>query len=518
MASLVQPVDLEPAPAAGLTGIWRKAFSFPALLAALLVGAVFAAERAFYVDPDAWMHLKVGETILRTHTWPTTDPYSFTVPGAPWMAYEWLGDVLLAAVQRAAGLRGLAGLEIALAAATVLALYALAALRSGNSKAAFVACAATLLLAELSFTLRPQMLGYLFLLLALIALELFRQGRHRTLWLLPALFLLWVNTHGSFMIGLGAIALYWAGGLVEFHAGGLEARRWTPAERQRLALVFLLCLIALTLTSYGTRIAVYPFDIAFGQPVGVASIAEYRSMPFDLAVGKLFLALILLFLLAQVLWRPTYRLEEIALFLFGTCMACLHARFMLVFVPFFAPLLAVLLARWVPPYQQAKDRHALNATLIALVVAGITGFFPSRAELERRVAESYPAGAVEYLRHHSVPGPMYNQYGYGGYLIGSLAPAHKVFIDGRSDIYERGGVLSDYLRIAGAAPGTLAILRGYGVRSCLIERNEPLATLLAASPDWQQAYADRVSALFVRRGSPQRHSAAAPQPKGGSKQ
>jgi hypothetical protein len=196
----------------------------------MLVGAVFVAERAFYVDPDAWWHLKVGESILQTHRWPTADPYSFTVPGSPWMAYEWLGDVLLAGVQRAAGLRGLAGLEIALAAATALALYALATLRCGNSKAGFVACVLLLMLAEVSFTLRPQMLGYLFLVLAVIALERFRQGKLRALWILPPLFLLWVNTHGSFMIGVGAIAVYWASGLVPLRRDSGFGVRGSPQE------------------------------------------------------------------------------------------------------------------------------------------------------------------------------------------------------------------------------------------------------------------------------------------------
>ena len=58
---------------------------------------------------------------------------------------------------------------------------------------------------------------------------------------LPVLFLLWVNTHGSFVVGMGAIAAYYIGGLWEFTCGDIESRRWLPAERQQLSLVFLLC-------------------------------------------------------------------------------------------------------------------------------------------------------------------------------------------------------------------------------------------------------------------------------------
>jgi hypothetical protein len=357
-----------------------------------------------------------------------------------------------------------------------------------------------LLLAELSFTLRPQMLGYLFLVLTLIVLVRFRQGKPGALWLLPPLFLVWVNTHGSFIIGLGVVAVYWASGLVEFR-GGLEARRWTSAQRQRLGLVFLLCLAALAVTPYGTRLAVYPFDMALGQPLNVASINEWQSMPFNLWFGKLFLLLLIAFLVAQIALRPTWRLEEFALFLVGTLMACLHARFVLVFVPFFAPLLAVLLARWVPAYEPAKDKHALNAVLIVLVVAGVIGFFPRRAELEESVAQHSPVDAVACVRHNSLSGPMYNNYMFGGYLIYALGPEHRVFVDGRADIYEKGGVLADYAHISRVEPEAPALLKAYGVRFCLLARDEPLATLLSASGGWERVYADKVAMVFVRRGN-----------------
>src|SRR5215469_12525748 len=85
----------------------RKIFSFPVMLGGLLTGAAYVWARLFTVDPDMWWHLKVGDAILRTHQWPTTDPYSFTVFGQKWLAYEWLGDIVFAIAQRIGGLRGL---------------------------------------------------------------------------------------------------------------------------------------------------------------------------------------------------------------------------------------------------------------------------------------------------------------------------------------------------------------------------------------------------------------------------
>lgn len=480
--------------------VWllQRMFSFPAMLGTFLVGRVFYEARAFFVDPDLWWHIKTGQNILATHHWPTTDRYSFTVAGQPWIACEWAGDVMLATVARFGGVLGLQALLIVLGSLVMLALYAFATLRSGNSKAGFAAATVLCSLAFASFTLRPQMLGYLFLVLTLIALERFRQGKHRAVWFLPVLLLLWINTHGSWIVGLGVILVYWISGLTDFRLGNLEARRWTAAERKSISFVFLLCLAVLPFTPYGTAPTTYPFEVASKLPIGVANVLEWQSMPFNIAGGKIFLVLLLGFIVLQMLFRFTWRLEELALFLFGTMMACLHVRFVLIFVPFFAPLFATMLARWVPAYDRKNDRYVLNAILMIAVVAAMVRHFPTRAEIQQVVDRSFPVHAVEYLHQHHLPGPLFNNYAFGGYLVWSN---EKVFVDGRSDPYERGGALADYLFISHVKPGALTILNAYGVQTCLLERDEPLATLLAAVPEWQRVYGDDKNVLFVRRNT-----------------
>jgi hypothetical protein len=480
------------------SSLFQRVCSFPVMLASLLVGVVFVHARLFTVDPDVWWHIKVGDVILRTHHWPTTDIYSFTVHGQPWLAYEWLGDVLLAIVYGFAGLSGLAVLSIFIGSAVVVALYACATERCGNSKGGFVAAALLSIFAVMSFSLRPQILGYLFLILTVVALERFRQGKRRLLWFFPLMMLLWVNTHGSWIIGMGTLLVYWLSGFFEFQAGNLEAKRWTISERCQLAGIFLLSLLTLPITPYGVRVAASPFEFALSLPLNVANIDEWQPMPFNMLIGKLFLVLLLAMIAAAVTSRFTWRLDEFLLFLFGTTMACLHVRFLLVFVPFAVPVIARMLSRWIPPYDFAKDKFALNAALMFLVAAGIFHYFPSRTSLQHVVAGKFPVAAEEYLKNNNVPEPMFNNYGFGGYMVLTRGPEHKVFIDGRGDVYERGGLLSDYLHIVRLRPGALGVLRAYGIQSCLIDRDEPLATTLAASLEWRRVYADDLSAIFVR--------------------
>ncbi len=485
-----------------LVALGQRVFSFPALLGMLIVGAVATVARTFFLDPDVWWHIKQGSAILATHHVPTKDIYSLTLTGRPWIAYEWLGDVLLAGTYRLGGMRGLEALLILLGASILLGLYALATLRCGNSKAAFVATSATFVMATVSFNLRPQMLGYLFLLLTLIALERFRQGKRGALWAIPALMVLWVNAHGSWIIGLGMIGVYLASGLVNFHVGDIEARRWSSSELVQLASVLGLSACATVVTPYGTALAKYPFEVAFSLPLGVANVIEWQPIPFGSAMGKLFLVVLLGTIVMQVTYQFSWRLEELLLFLFAAAEATMHVRFLLIFVPIFTPILASVLSRWVPRYDRANDRPLLNAAMMGVLLAIMAWYFPSQADLRRNVAKTYPVAAVDYLNTHSVPEPMFNSYGFGGYLIFSRGPEHKVSMDGRSELYERGGVLPDHVELTNIGPHALSILQKYGYQSCLLNRDEPLATVLAALPEWQKVYEDSTSILFVRRESP----------------
>jgi len=487
------------APARVFTGasIPQVMFSFAAMLGACLVGRVFYALRSFHVDPDLWWHLKYGESILTSHHWPTTEAYSFTAAGQHWLAYEWLGDVLFAAVYRVGGLRGLGALLIILGSLFALALYYFTSMRCGNPKAGFLATAVLLNLTNF-FNLRPQMLGYVFLIFALILLERFRLGKRRTIWLLPLLMLAWINTHGSWVIGLGTIAAYLACGLVSFRMGNMETKRWTVAVRRQLTIVFALSVIAILVTPYGTGLAKFPVTVG-SSPLGIANIQEWQPVGFEMPGDKLFLGLFLGFFLVQIVLRPKWRFEELGLFLFGIAMACSHARFLSLFAIFFAPILVVILTRWLPRYDRAKEIYFLNGAIILVILGAMFWYFPSRDDYASTVDKEFPVAAVQYLNTHSVPGPMYNSYEFGGYLLWARAPEHKVFIDGRTEVYERAGVFADQVNLINLKPGSLAIFQKYGIQSCLLSPGEATSTVLAALPDWQKLFEDSHSVLYVRR-------------------
>jgi len=451
------------------------------------------------LEPDTWWHIKFGEEILTAGQWAKLDAYSFTAYGHNQLSFEWLGEVALALAYRLGHLQGLELLLLVLTSTILLLLYYYAYLQCGNFKAAFCGTLLVSLLAALCFTLRPQLIGYIFLLITLICLERYRQGIQKSLWVLPFIFLIWVNTHGSFALGLFVFGLYWVSGLVEFSWGGLVAERWRPDQRIHLALIFLLSILVLPLTPYGASAAIFPIEKALYFPLSGARINEWQPLNFSQLQPKIALFCLLGFASAQTLSRTAYRLQTFGLFVFAAYAAAVHTRFIILFAVAFAPVAATMLSRRTSPYQPANDRYAVNSLLILVLAMGLVRYFPSQAELGNKVAKDYPVQAVEYLQQHRVPGPMFNDYGFGGYLIWTMGPDHKVFIDGRGDFYEYAGVLSDYFSITDIKPQGLTLLDFYGIRSCLTSNGDPLATLLRARNDWQEVYRDKLAVLFVRR-------------------
>ena len=93
---------------------------------------------------------------------------------------------------------------------------------------------------------------------------------------------------------------------------------------------------------------------------------------------------------------------------------------------------------------------------------------------------------------------MFNEDTWGGFLIWSMGTRHQVFIDGRADIYEYSGVLTDYVRIISLDRRTPELLQTYHLKACLLHRGTPLGTYFEALPGWKRVYKDQISTIFAR--------------------
>jgi hypothetical protein len=347
--------------------------------------------------------------------------------------------------------------------------------------------------------LRAQLLGYIFLLATLICLERYKQGRQRNLWMLPGFFLLWLNVHSSFTVGLFAVGLYIGGGLRRFACGPVVAQRWTPGQLRHLQVVSLLCVLALMVTPYGTRLAAYPFQYAWFGSYFTDHITEWAPLELTSALGWGFMALVAALVVAQARLRATFRPEEVVLLVVAAFESLLHIRFLFLFVIVFTPLFASLLARWAPRYDAALDRPVLNAVLIGVFTCCMVIAFPSKVQLDEALSRVYPRNAVLYLRQHPTARRIYTGDGWGCYVLWALGPQQKVFVDGRLDVYYYAGVFEDYVEIDTLGRRTGFLMQKYGIDAFLVGRRTELRRYLASKPDWERVYEDKISTIFVRK-------------------
>lgn len=485
---LAEPVTLR---------IFRSFLSFPAVLICLLAVLALLTVRNRFDDSDLWWHLKMGEVIWTTHAIPLADLFSFTTHHQSLVPQEWLAEVTIYAAYRCAGLSGLMFWLCFFAIGQVIAGYVLCALFSGNLKVAFAGAMLVWLFATEGFSLRPQLIAYLLLIVELCIIHLGRTRNARWFFILPAIFVIWINCHGSFMLGLILAGIYTFAAFFSFRVGSLVSEAWPQNSRRAFLIALGISVAALLLNPAGIRQILYPFDTMLKMPLLVVNVQEWAPLNMTEARGVALLAVLLLILLLAVTRRAELYFDELLLLTAGTWLAVSHQRMLPVFGILAAPIVSRQLAGAWENYEAAKDRIAPNAGMILLCLMALWIGFPSAANLQAQVEAQSPVKAVDFLRSSHLAGPMLNAYDFGGYLIWA-APEYPVFIDGRTDIYEWSGVLGEFGNWAMLRSDPRALLRKYKIGFCLLERQSPVAHVLALMPGWKLVYSDSISVIFAR--------------------
>jgi hypothetical protein len=478
----------------------RQKLSFRHIFPLVFFLMIFAlaVRQSAAIDPDLWWHLQTGQDIVTSRAIPETDIYSFTKAGSEWITHEWLSEVVIYETFRAAGW---AGLLVLFPGLITIAFYL--AYRRCVGKPYIAAFAILLAVAASSplLGIRPQMIT---LLLASIFIALITQyasdGRGRRLYWMAPVMLLWVNFHAGYALGLGLIVLYMISLAMD--------RKWDSIPR--LGVILVACTAVVPLNPNGFRMFSYPLE-TLRSPSMAAFIEEWASPDFHKAMF-LPLALFLFLLLGALALSPKRaRLSEVFL-IFVTGLAALRSArhipiFALIAAPIFAQQVWELIAargwqaRLIAPQESTSRMAVLFALLLLLApavldVALIRHFVTNQAAYE---AKNYPQAAVNFLDSQKMPGPIYNRYGWGGYLIRRLRGEYPVYIDGRADLYGDKFMYEAFNTYDGGT-GWFEPLDRLSIRTVLISPDVPLASLLRNDEQWQKVYEDNQAVIFTRSG------------------
>jgi hypothetical protein len=466
-------------------------------LVLLVIGSYFFRQ----TDPDYWWHVRTGQVISETRALPRVDIFSYTAAGRPWITHEWLAQVGMYLAERTLGYPGNVLIFGLLGAGALGFVYGTGRLRGlGEIGAALFALAASLV-GAVSANVRPQMITvFLVSLLVWLLTRARVQRSARGLWLLPLLMVAWVNLHGGYIIGLALIWLTVIG----------EAWDWRRGQAGALLRPLLLAAglstLAVLANPHGLSGVLYPLTYAGTSNASMSFIQEWQSPDFHAAIFLPLAAVLLLAAVVGLAGPPLGRVEVLWSLLF-TFLALQSARHVPLYGIVVVPLLGARLATRVPVlrrplagWRRTTPLLALWLILPVLVATGLGLYVQGRLALQilpTPDARSYPAAGVAFLEEHLPEGNLFNEYGWGGYLIYRLFPQRPVFIDGRADVYG-DDLMESYRQVAGVTSDWQAVLDRYDVQVALLRKDSPEAVLLESAPGWMQVFQGPVEVIFTR--------------------
>ncbi|TNF55112.1 tetratricopeptide repeat protein [bacterium] len=358
---------------------------------------------------------------------------------------------------------------------------------------------------------RPQLFTFLAFSIVYYLLEDHRRENSKKVFFIPPLVMVLANTHPGYIICILLVTIYLVGeGTGLFFKKGME-----KSSFHRLSIAWGLTIILSLVNPNGWTVLASIFAIHGDYTKGIVEFMPTVSLylrkvtPVNYAyLAFLFLSLLCLRYLRQI---GITRLLLLAVF---TAMSFIAIRYLLFYMCLSAPILARIM-------RNLKDEQVLKkfplrlqpwggVIHIAACIIGVIFLFHeipafARSDFRAETFHHVPKGAADFLDEVDIRGNMFNEYGFGGYLIWRLYPGRKVFIDGRmldESIY------LDYQVVAYAVESTVVSWED------IIERNHishivmppllhhgniyPIVETLFEREEWVLIYMDHLSLIFVR--------------------
>lgn len=465
-------------------------------------------------DPDLGWHLKTGELILERGI-PKTDWYSYTMPDYPWIAHEWLSDVITYQIFSVTGLLGLSFFFSLFLTIIFIILYSALPRDIDKEIKIFLILAAILVSAPVIFGgARMQYVTLMGFALLTYFLVKWRAGKISTkkLYWLPFIFIIWANLHGGFIVGLVLLFLFI---LLEWIRFLLKKKDFVFSQDnislsfhdlKKATIFFFVSLAATLINPYLYRIYTEIYN-TFTDRDAFNNIAEFLSPNFHSPQFLNFLIYLLAIFVLVIIYRKTPDFTLGILTLLFLAMSFRSIRN----IPIFTILATLFIVPYIIPFWSAIKKHFRYASaffffaLIGffLVVSFFRIFGTIGASFWKElygVESGYPTVVAEHLKKHPLTGKVFNRYSWGGYLLYE-GVADKVFIDGRMAIWKKEGecVFCDYLKIKKIEPGWKKKLDKYKVDWIIIDRNSSLDGALQEDSDWEVYAADLYGIVYKRK-------------------
>lgn len=385
---------------------------------------------AGFADPDVWWHLRSGEWILQHHALLQTDPFSSVAAGRPWRAYSWLFDIEIQKLYEWLGLTGIVAYTMGMVLLFVVLLHRLIRhLQQDFMIGIVLTFAACYCLMGLDSP-RSWWFSIVFFVLELDILMLARRSSKtwQLAWL-PLIFAVWANVHIQFIDGLIVLFIALAESLLSRDRTKLESRiRPLPC----LAITAL-SMLATLVNPYGWEIYKVAFQLATESGL-LNQIREFQPLAFR-SLSDYVVLFLALFAVATLARAGRIAIFEITLLGFAVIMSFRSQRDAWIVVVTACAILAAGIKSNSENRFSLKPAAGLSVAGVAVLAAALLfrASHVDNARMQEILSEHMPVRAVEFVKAQGYSGPLFNDLGWGGYLMWDLRM--PVTIDGRAPLY-----------------------------------------------------------------------------------
>ncbi|MCH2210711.1 MAG: hypothetical protein MK110_05380 [Fuerstiella sp.] len=467
---------------------------------------------------DLWDHVNYGSWMMAHGRIPYTEPLLALAEGVPVVTSAWLSQLGLFTLFSA---YGFAGLQFAYGLLVVLPLGIVATggvSRSGSVVFGFVALFSCMALNwQQLLVIRPQLVGFLCYSMLVTWLLTVRRWRRAVWVLLPVMFGIWANSHGSFAIGLMTMALaglahaITIGVRTKSIGAGISNQRFV-----RLLLLTQLCAAAALVNPNG--LLIFTEVLRVGRHPNIESMFEWSPLTLRMHQGRMAAALGLL-LIVVLRWSPRrLRLDESILLVFTAGMTLWSSRM----INWLAPVMGLTLAghgaaawrrfRSIGRTTEMTQRTGLwglaNIGLcwifFAMTTLGVQVVHGRRVSIDRAVSSQTPVSAAEFLNsQRSLPeGLVFCSAEWSGFLQRFGPKGFRPMVNLHVHVIPEQ-VWTHYQRLAAGSEDWRCLTEIYGVNLAVTDksRHELLIDALRKSEHWVKVFEDAQTVIYKREPS-----------------
>jgi hypothetical protein len=491
-------------------------FLFAALTLWLVAFSLSGGGIGLLEDSGTGYHIRTGDWVLEHHAVPRQDIFSFTKPGEPWYAWEWLASAIFAALFRWGSMKAVLLFSAATLAVTMVILARHMIRRGANALVTLFLIHLAIGACSIHFLARPHIFTMLFAAISMRLLDSDREHPSRAVWWLVPLTALWANMHGGFVAVIMSTTLFGLGCGIEAWLGE-KSLAAVKAPLLRYGTITLACLAASFLNPYGFR--EHQHIIEFLRQKWILDlIEEYQSPRFHSTVVLYYEILLFLGLLVSGWLLSRKKFADALVILLWAHFSLVSVRHIPIFAIVALPPIAVeLTALWNTIAKASERRSTLGilsqlaadhagglarTTIWTPAILAVLLFVPLGISWPQDFPDaSYPVTFVTRHANLLEGARVFSTDRLSDYLTFRFYPRQRIFIDGRGDFF--GEKFShDYLNTLNGGTGWEQTLNRYQIDVVLVPSPSGLASLLRDRRDWIEREDDSITALFERAPAP----------------